>query len=113
MFDRIKKLFSKRKAPVMVIDDPNVFAGLRVDLVTYKPIEKELLPIKNKVIVPDFEHMEFEPELGEYNLSLLSDEAKHKIIEIIKEDEQNRAKKALDIIESVTTNDSIMSRSIK
>ena len=93
MFDRIKKLFGKKK------EKRNEFEGLRVDLVTYVPVEAELLPIKKVVTAPDFENMEFESELGDYNLSSLSDGAKAKIIEIIKEDEQLRAQRAISAAE--------------
>ena len=67
--------------------------GLRLDLVNYKPIESELHPIKKMLLVTsdDFVDMKFSEDISDYSLASLSDVAKSKIIEIIKEDNEKRS----------------------
>lgn len=69
-------------------------------LVEYKPIETELYPIENMILVSkdDYIDISFEDDISDYTLSLLSADAKRKIIEIIKEDNIARAGKIEDDI---------------
>jgi len=69
---------------------------LRTDLVTYKSIRKQVDLVNQLVIKPDFMARNNNPyfdkiNLHEYNLDLLSEEAKQKIVYVIHEDNIIRA----------------------
>lgn len=66
---------------------------LRLDLINYQPIDKQLNPIKKCLLVSDEDYtdMSFEDDLQSFNFSGLSDEARKQIIDLIKADNEKRA----------------------
>jgi hypothetical protein len=60
---------------------------------------KKLAKIRELFNPVDFDKLEFEEEIGDFNLSLLSKEAVAKIIKIIREDELNRHNSLMDYME--------------
>jgi len=78
----IERLENKKK------DIPDIMVN--TDIAFREAPSKTLAKIRELFNPVDFDKLEFEEDINDYNLSLLSKEAVAKIIEIIKEDELNR-----------------------
>jgi len=101
MKNPFKQFFKKKEKPIPIlkkIEDilANPFVKSDHDIIVNTDIafreapSKTLAKIRELFNPVDFDKLEFEEDINDYNLSLLSKEAVAKIIEIIKEDELNR-----------------------
>lgn len=100
----MKNLFKRKTKPVELKNE------LRVDLVNYQSLDKQLNTIKKCLLVSDedYTNMTFEDDLQSFNFSDLSDESRTKIIDIIKADNEKRIVEKLALTEQMTSNGPII-----